>query len=640
MVQTIFKLNDQTTRPLMMMSQAATRVSSMFDRASSVVGTFGAVAGVAAGAFSAKDAISGTMELLKSTKRVMDYTGMSADNAGAFLDMMEEVGIESHEATRALTRMSMTTARMQMSAMGMRHGLSGARGFMQQLGIAGKTPEQQLYRMAELAEQNKLSATQLQTAFHMMPESARKLMDLLRQGPGKIKAQADEFKKLQITTAENVALVHDMQLQQARMKSTWGDIQAIMAVQFLPVIKAVLDKVESKMEAWKERARELGVTLKDFVLNHFTAILRVVKLLMLNFVLLKATGMGMGGWLAAIVKGGAGMAVRIGKLGGVAGAGAGAAGGAAALPALAAAAVAAGAILLAVLAWKRNVGDVQRKMGMAWERLVSHAKVIQRMTEPVLKRILMVFKVNSPLDLMLKVMAGMMVYVADLADAMMFTIAVAIRMGQKWWDGIVMFVGVAISQWGELAMLVKKVFVGAWVGLSGMIAWYAEIFSGMFKAIKEALVDPYVRLIDQAMQQVAKLIDTVFGPYKKLMAAGEGPSANILGQLTATMDNAIAAPVDFLKQAIADVEKEARFERQLRAAQQSAELAAQRRKIATPPDRMKQPNCDFRGSRFDITQKFAEGFDPDRIAVAFTNDLAALGERRLQSGFSPLFTVG
>jgi hypothetical protein len=106
------------------------------------------------------------------------------------------------------------------------------------------------------------------------------------------------------------------------------------------------------------------------------------------------------------------------------------------------------------------------------------------------------------------------------------------------------------------------------------------------------------------------------------------------------MDNAIAAPVDFLKQAIADVEKEARFERQLRAAQQSAELAAQRRKIATPPDREKPPNYDFRGSRFDITQKFAEGFDPDRIAVAFTNDLAALGERRLQSGFSPLFTVG
>lgn len=48
---------------------------------------------------------------------------------------------------------------------------------------------------------------------------------------------------------------------------------------------------------------------------------------------------------------------------------------------------------------------------------------------------------------------------------------------------------------------------------------------------------------------------------------------------------------------------------------------------------------DFRGSKFDIKQAFAEGFDPDRIAVAFTNDLASYGERRVQSSFSPLFSV-
>jgi hypothetical protein len=48
---------------------------------------------------------------------------------------------------------------------------------------------------------------------------------------------------------------------------------------------------------------------------------------------------------------------------------------------------------------------------------------------------------------------------------------------------------------------------------------------------------------------------------------------------------------------------------------------------------------DFRGSRFDIKQDFAEGFDPDRIAVAFANDLATLGERKMQSGFGPLFAV-
>lgn len=51
-------------------------------------------------------------------------------------------------------------------------------------------------------------------------------------------------------------------------------------------------------------------------------------------------------------------------------------------------------------------------------------------------------------------------------------------------------------------------------------------------------------------------------------------------------------------------------------------------------------NMDFRGSRFDITQKFQEGFDPDRIAAVFTKDLAGAAERRLSSGFQPIFGAG
>lgn len=50
-------------------------------------------------------------------------------------------------------------------------------------------------------------------------------------------------------------------------------------------------------------------------------------------------------------------------------------------------------------------------------------------------------------------------------------------------------------------------------------------------------------------------------------------------------------------------------------------------------------NFDFRGSKFDIKQEFAQGFDPGRVSVAFTHDLATLGERSIQSGFAPLYTV-
>lgn len=60
-----------------------------------------------------------------------------------------------------------------------------------------------------------------------------------------------------------------------------------------------------------------------------------------------------------------------------------------------------------------------------------------------------------------------------------------------------------------------------------------------------------------------------------------------------------------------------------------------------PRDRQPTPHVgqDFRYSRFDITQRFAEGFDPDRVASAFAEDLSSLAENRLQSGFQPAFST-
>lgn len=46
---------------------------------------------------------------------------------------------------------------------------------------------------------------------------------------------------------------------------------------------------------------------------------------------------------------------------------------------------------------------------------------------------------------------------------------------------------------------------------------------------------------------------------------------------------------------------------------------------------------DFRNSHFSIQQRFAEGFDPDRVALAFTADLERTASRRMQSGFEPAF---
>lgn len=62
------------------------------------------------------------------------------------------------------------------------------------------------------------------------------------------------------------------------------------------------------------------------------------------------------------------------------------------------------------------------------------------------------------------------------------------------------------------------------------------------------------------------------------------------------------------------------------------------KRLAAPTDRKTQ-TFDFRNSRFDIKQQFAEGFDPDRIAVAFAQDLARVGEQKTQSAYTTPATV-
>jgi hypothetical protein len=59
-----------------------------------------------------------------------------------------------------------------------------------------------------------------------------------------------------------------------------------------------------------------------------------------------------------------------------------------------------------------------------------------------------------------------------------------------------------------------------------------------------------------------------------------------------------------------------------------------------PDARRPSVHQDFRYSRFDITQKFADGFSPERVAAAFVGDLESMASQRLSSGFAPAFSNG
>ncbi len=66
-------------------------------------------------------------------------------------------------------------------------------------------------------------------------------------------------------------------------------------------------------------------------------------------------------------------------------------------------------------------------------------------------------------------------------------------------------------------------------------------------------------------------------------------------------------------------------------------------KLAGPPtvkgDSRGGTTFDFRGSRFEIEQKFSDGFDPNRIAVLMTEQMGALAQRRVGSALAPMTSV-
>lgn len=114
--------------------------------------------------------------------------------------------------------------------------------------------------------------------------------------------------------------------------------------------------------------------------------------------------------------------------------------------------------------------------------------------------------------------------------------------------------------------------------------------------------------------------------------------AGFLSRLGGSFQGRIQGMITPLHNTAVRTASEAAADAATRATQAAAQAAA--RAPAAPAARGgHHTHNDFRFSRFDITQKFAEGFDPDRLAVAFVNDIQQMANAPLRSGFDPLFSV-
>lgn len=204
--------------------------------------------------------------------------------------------------------------------------------------------------------------------------------------------------------------------------------------------------------------------------------------------------------------------------------------------------------------------------------------------------------------------------------------------------GIVTYVKSHWAEFGKGIMSVLKKVGGAfahlWHSLEPLFEWIGA------KAVPfiEWLLDVFGTLVDG----IGDAIDWIIVVVQK-MGLYVSAAWDILDDPFST-DTIIKAYTD-LNKGLAEVDRQQAIKKQT--AQANDFIKSMKKNVdrfakgaGTPDGRQPAPYNDYRGSRFDIRQNFAEGFDPGRIALAFSTDLAKLGERRTQSGLSPIYAAG
>jgi len=192
----------------------------------------------------------------------------------------------------------------------------------------------------------------------------------------------------------------------------------------------------------------------------------------------------------------------------------------------------------------------------------------------------------------------------------------------------------------------------------GTILKAVQLLRDNVDGLRTYVMDAFDTLISRFMV-IADMFDTTFGEgsalgdffhkfvfgvvmiFSDVLDAQVHTLQTIIAMLAEVANNPWQAfkegPIALFMRKWRETEQQTQEKTRQRGIQHALDVAAYRKRKAdeSTKDRETAPNYDFRGSRFDITQKFSEGFDPDRIALAFSSDLAALGERKLQSGFVP-----
>ena len=232
--------------------------------------------------------------------------------------------------------------------------------------------------------------------------------------------------------------------------------------------------------------------------------------------------------------------------------------------------------------------------------------------------------------------------------------------GTALWDGLMavlptlaetfdtaVAVGAVFVDWlAEGARLAAEAVGPALIALGGAVGWVAGVLTDTF-LVAIVTIKPAFSMLGEAASELYEMFREVWSRMQSFFGGDVDEAEDVVGSFA----DKLAEAADEARRSLGIGSGGsasggiqawmARFaEEQKRAEEKRTADSARANRDAA---KLKRPTVhqDFRGSRFNIEQKFAPGFDPGRVLTAVRVDAARLERLRLNAGaVTPLFGGG
>lgn len=605
-VDTHLKVTDDATGPMEKAAKSAGHLGSALGGVQSIVGHLLPSFGAFGIALSLKGAVDTTEKYLKNIKEVRELTGATAGETDFLFSNARKAGVEYDSMKDTMFQLSRRGAMLEQS-MALANGktVPGLAKKFERLGVdVTKGPVSSLMQMSDAVKAGKLGVGELMTQFRVPKGQVNDFKKFLAT-LDKSKLAAAKKGGAGLVSDDDVDAFDRMEEAQHRIRDAWNRIQVMLGKTLMPVLSKLTEQFAGRMESLIPVAERFGTLLAD----HMGEVLFVAKAIVATLTAKKVLGVlesltspkGIigklaGGGISAIGGGGGGIGALLSQVGGIVNTFG------AAAPYLV---IIAAAVWAAAKGWeavRANVDGVRDRILFTWEKVQARFDDIADATERLVEPLMKLFGQDGTFGQMVAKFASL---------GFEFLI--------EQLDNMVHVVQTFVHVLSDLAPMFQQ--------------FWQDVLA---KPFKDYVVDPLM----WSMRQLGKFVDDVTAKFNFLAARFGGTAAPVQQK-----DLSTAAFKDFFDTAaISDIWKKnwektdqtAFLDAKMRTFDReraAAEGATNRKSGDTRPPKTEM---NFPNARFEISQSFAAGFDPDRIAVAFASDLSALGEMRSQSNFLPI----